>query len=169
MTASTPAFQHFDTDCVHFRLQRHPRFADIDNMATTATALFPWRDDYSVGIPEIDNQHKVLLRLINDLHAAMIQGNGNAVMAPILDELVGYAGKHFAHEERMLTTRRYSGFIAHQTEHRRLTQEVKELHDKFRTGNLRITLEVMQFLKDWLKNHILGWDRRYGRELASLS
>jgi hypothetical protein len=57
-------------------------------MTAKVTEIFPWQDAYSVGIPEIDAQHKQLIRLINDLHAAMLQGKGAAALDRVLSELV---------------------------------------------------------------------------------
>ena len=81
--------------------------------ATAPAPIFPWKDAYSVRIPEIDAQHKILIRLINELHAAMLCGQAAGAMAGIMDELVRYTDIHFRHEEALLERRRYSGLAAH--------------------------------------------------------
>jgi hemerythrin len=80
---------------------------------TTANQIFPWREAYSVRIPQIDAQHQQLVGLVNELHAAMLQGNGNDALGRILSELVRYAGSHFSYEEAMLQQRGYSSLTAH--------------------------------------------------------
>jgi len=136
-------------------------------MATTTTTnvIFPWLDKYSVGIPQIDAQHQGLIRLINDLHAAMSAGHGKQSVGKILDELIRYTEQHFSYEENMLKVRTYSKLATHQAEHKKLTGQVLELREKFKAGALTLTMEVMQFLKNWLANHIMGHDQQYAAEL----
>jgi hemerythrin len=131
-----------------------------------STQIFPWREQYSVHIPQIDGQHQQLVALINDLHAAMLQGNGNQALGRILTELVRYAESHFAYEEALLQQRGYSGLAAHRGEHRLLSGQIRELQEQFRAGKLLMTIQVMTFLKEWLANHILTRDMQYARELA---
>src|SRR3954471_17922288 len=101
-------------------------------MTTTAAELFPWKEAYSVRIPQIDAQHKQLIRLINSLHAAMLQGKGAGVLDRILGELVHYTESHFAFEESMLQQRGYKDLASHQAEHRSLSKQVAELRDRVR-------------------------------------
>jgi hemerythrin len=135
-------------------------------MCTSVTQIFPWREDYSVHIPQIDGQHQQLVAIINELHAAMLQGTANAALGRILDELVRYAQSHFAYEEAMLQQRGYSSLTVHRAEHQKLTQQVADLKERFRAGKLTLSVQVMQFLKEWLANHILTRDMQYAKELA---
>ena len=135
--------------------------------STTTHVIFPWLEKYSVGIEQIDAQHKGLVRLINDLHAAMIAGQGSQNIGKILDELVHYTEEHFSYEENMLRERNFSRLIGHQLEHKRLTGQVVELREKYRNNSITLTMEVMRFLKDWLANHIMGHDQKYAAELRA--
>lgn len=144
--------------------------ADKFLMATATTntnVIFPWTDAYSVGIPQIDTQHKGLIRFINDLHAAMAAGQGKQVVGKILDDLVRYTEVHFAAEEEMLRQKKYSKLPTHHGVHTKLTAEVIELRDKYRANKVTLTLEVMQFLKNWLSNHIMVHDQQYAAELKT--
>jgi hemerythrin-like metal-binding protein len=134
---------------------------------TTTPVLFPWLEKYSVGIPQIDAQHQGLIRLINELHAAMGAGHGREAVGKILDELVRYTEKHFRFEENMLGQKRYTKLTAHQAEHKKLTSQVVELRNKFRDNSVALSLEVFQFLRDWLANHIMGHDQQYAAELKT--
>jgi hemerythrin len=96
----------------------------------------------------------------------MLQGNGNDALGRILSELVRYAGSHFSYEEAMLQQRGYSSLTAHRAEHRLLANQIQDLQAQFQSGKLLMTMQVMQFLKDWLANHILTRDMQYVRELA---
>ena len=144
--------------------------ADIVLMAiatTNANVIFPWSDAYSVGIPQIDTQHKGLIRLINELHASMAAGQGKQTLGRTLDELVHYTESHFSYEEGMLRQKRYSNVSNHQVIHQKLTKEVSDLRDRYRANKLTLTLDVMRFLKSWLSDHILVHDMAYARELKT--
>lgn len=131
--------------------------------AVPTTVIFPWSDAYSVGIPQIDSQHKTMIRLINELHASMAAGQGTQMLARTLDELVRYSESHFTYEETMLRQRGYRHLADHHAVHVKLTREVAELRDRYRINNLTLTLDVMKFLKNWLADHILVHDQAYAR------
>ena len=135
-------------------------------MATaTQIEVFPWNQSYSVGIEQIDTQHKVLVRLINELHASMAAGQGKQALGKILDELVRYTEVHFTFEENMLRAKGYAKLASHHDVHRKLTGEVVELRNKYRANKLTLTLDVMKFLKGWLGDHIMVHDQAYAREI----
>jgi len=142
--------------------------ADKRNMPAT-NELFPWKEAYSVRLPRIDTQHKGLIGLINNLHTAMSEGRARTVLSGILDDLVDYTQRHFAFEESMLRQHGYSALPQHQELHRGLTAQVLELRDKLRAGKMTVTIETMQFLKNWLSSHILSADMAYAREIAAKS
>ena len=124
-------------------------------------ALITWSDQLSVNIKEIDDQHKCLVELVNRLHAAMKAGKGNSVIGPILSDLLSYTSFHFATEEKYFRQYAYPEYRRHKMEHDELTQKTKALNESCAEGKLTITLEVMNFLRDWLRNHILVSDKKY--------
>lgn len=123
--------------------------------------MFEWKPEYSVQIPEIDAQHQRLFALAADLHAAMAEGKGKAVLAQSLAQLVDYTKVHFAAEERFMRQHGYPDTAAHKAQHDQLTAQVLELQNKFRAGNAALTLSLMMFLKNWLERHIAGSDQQY--------
>jgi hemerythrin-like metal-binding protein len=134
-------------------------------MAGAMPDIVPWRAAYSVGIPQIDDQHKGLVRLINNLQHAMMAGTGKSALSSIINDLIRYTEIHFEFEEAMLQQHDYSDLAAHQREHQELTRQVCELRSKLQSGELVITMEVLRFLKNWLTHHILDRDQDYAREL----
>jgi hemerythrin len=130
-------------------------------------ALITWSDDLSVNIGSIDNQHKKLVALVNNLHDAMSTGKGQQALGKILDELIEYTKTHFVTEERLMTAHSYPGYLSHKKEHDGLTQQVLSVHRDFKSGKPVITVEIMRFLKDWLSTHIKGTDQKYGPFLIS--
>lgn len=120
-----------------------------------------WNEELSVDIPEIDEEHKHLIDLINQLHDAMSQGRGKQQLALILNELIDYAKTHFAHEERLMTQANFRGLASHKREHDFFARKIAELRKRFAEGELAITVEVSNFLKDWVIHHVRGVDKSY--------
>ena len=128
-------------------------------------ALLTWDSKYSVNIGEIDAQHRKLFDLVNNLHDAMKSGQGKNVMGKILSELVDYTVYHFRTEEDLFQKHGYPGYLNHKKEHDDLTKQVLDLKGRSDKGEMIVTVEVMNFLKNWLNNHILGTDKKYSQFL----
>ena len=126
-------------------------------------ALIEWTQKLSVGVPEMDEQHKKLVELINRLHEAMRKGEGPSVIKAVLNELVTYIKVHFAAEERMLASREYPGLAAQKRMHKVFTDKVAEMNQKVQSGAMLSSITVSSFLQDWLVNHIQNEDKKYER------
>lgn len=121
-----------------------------------------WTDTLSIRVPEMDNQHRQLVQMLNEFHDAMKAGNGRNTVGPIVTRLINYAKTHLANEEKFLESINYAFINSHKTEHRRLTEQVLDLQAKFNTGDMTVAPKLMNFLRDWLVNHIQKVDRMYG-------
>lgn len=130
-------------------------------------ALLSWKSEYSVNVKEIDAQHRKLVDMINELNEAMAQGKAKDVLGAILDKLVSYTAGHFALEERLLQTHGYDGYQEHKDKHDKMTAKVLDLQRQFNAGQMSMTIEVMNFLKNWLDKHIVGTDMKYSAFLNS--
>jgi len=129
-------------------------------------ALLTWGPMFSVGVKEIDDQHKTLIDLANRLNDQMTSGKGGKeVLDKIFNELVAYTVSHFAMEERLMAKHSYSASDAHKDAHKKLVATVADLKKKHEQGENVLTSQVMTFLRDWLTKHILNTDRAFGREL----
>lgn len=129
-------------------------------------AYLDWTDRLSVNVPTIDEQHQELVRLINKLHDAMTQGQGNTVLGGIVDGLIEYAQIHFRTEERYFEASDYPDVTAHKRLHEDFVAKAMEFKQGFDEGRLMLSLDVMDFLSDWLVKHIQGTDRTYVPFLA---
>jgi hemerythrin len=130
-------------------------------------ALLNWSDEYSVRIKEIDKEHIKLVELINMLHDGMKAGKGKEVMGKILSELVNYTASHFAHEEKLFDKYQYPDTLVHKKQHKDLVTKVLAYKKDYDKGEYLITMDIMNFLKDWLVKHIAGSDKRYTEFLNS--
>jgi hemerythrin len=128
-------------------------------------ALMSWMNTYSVNVVQFDAQHKQLFGLINGLHDAMAKGHGNDVMAKTLDELILYTKSHFQAEEKLLQAKGYPELAAHKAQHDKFTAQIVQFQKDFSEGKLTVTVQLMNFLRDWLVHHILETDKRYGKFL----
>lgn len=123
--------------------------------------LIEWSRSYSVGVTQMDNEHKRLIDIINNLYSAMRGGRSTEAVGSVLDELIEYTKTHFAHEEGLMQQSNYQDYDIQKRSHVELVNQVLEIQKKFRDGTA-LGQEVMTFLKNWLINHIQGLDKKYG-------
>lgn len=124
-------------------------------------ALIQWSPEYSVKVGEIDQQHQKLITMINELNDAMLRGKGKEVLARIIDGLIAYTQAHFSKEELYFDKYKYPDAIAHKEEHKAFVKKVTEFREAFQKNSMNLTINVMDFLSDWLKKHICGTDKKY--------
>jgi hemerythrin-like metal-binding protein len=122
--------------------------------------FMPWTKDLELGIPTIDEQHKKLVAMINSLHRA-VEKNDAAGAKRVLQELIEYTGYHFGTEEKFFDQHGYPETDAHKTIHKKLVDKVLAFKRKFDAGEEFLSQELLNFLKDWLVNHIGFTDRKY--------
>jgi hemerythrin-like metal-binding protein len=120
-----------------------------------------WNDEFSVKVTKIDNQHKKLVDYLNQLHDAMMKGQSKDTIGPILDSLKDYTIEHFKTEEDYFKQFNYQEAPIHIIEHNKFVEKVGKFKADFDAGNATLSIELMNFLKDWLVNHIKGSDQRY--------
>lgn len=121
-----------------------------------------WDASYTVGVDKYDTAHKVLFKMINDLADAMQQKKSKDAVGRVLVGLAEYTTNHFAEEERDFDQTKYPEVTQHKALHKKLLDQVTELIGKFNAGETLIAQDVINFLNDWLINHIKGVDMRYG-------
>lgn len=125
------------------------------------TVFFPWRKEYELGIKEIDKQHRSLVDIINELYDAFIENKHKQKLAAIIQELNDYVDVHFSTEEKYFEKFGYSGKDEHIQEHNTFRQKVNEFQKEHSKGKASLTFQILNFLRDWLSEHILGTDQQY--------
>ena len=138
-------------------------------MTTAAADLFHWSDDFNVDIQEVDEQHKVLVDLLNQLHHAIVERRGKIASQEILNQLADYTRTHFLLEESLMRVLHYPGLEIHKQQHEDLIQQIHELQRKIDEEGATITFELLHFLKMWLIQHINESDKRFGDFFAKSS
>ncbi|WP_210396335.1 bacteriohemerythrin [Motiliproteus sediminis] len=118
-----------------------------------------WRDEYAMGDAEVDAQHRKLFALLDQLYEAVCVGEGQDAVGGVLEELLAYTREHFHQEEVVMREIQYPGLEQHQREHEKLMAEVRHQLETFRRGERIVSIELLEFMNNWLGNHILKSDR----------
>lgn len=126
-----------------------------------AAVFFPWTDALSVRVAKIDNQHKYLVTTVNTLYREMIDKKGLGAQRKTIEEMVEYAATHFALEEQLMEKFGFEGRSEHKKAHDAFRAKAAELREKSQEKEFVTTIEIVNFLKDWLQKHIGGVDRQY--------
>lgn len=130
-------------------------------------SLFKWDESYSVKNKEIDNQHKKLGEIINELYDAMHEGNSRQELCSIFRSLIENTRTHFSFEEKFMENLNFENLSEHKKEHIRLEQKAKEYYYLYESKRIALTIEFMEFLLDWLLEHIISEDKEYAKLLSA--
>lgn len=120
-----------------------------------------WNELLVTNIESFDEDHRQLVALLNKAYDDFILGSPNESVADILNEMLCYAGHHFAAEETWMQQHCYPGLEAHRLEHESFGKSVQVLQDGYERGKQHISLDVLQFLKYWIRKHLLESDADY--------
>ena len=119
-----------------------------------------WNAQLDIGLDEINRQHRTLLHLINELYYLLKHNYGLPSIKRVVQGLIDYTANHFAYEEILFEQIGYEQTSHHVAAHQQLVKEVLEFQSRVERGE-DIGDELMTFLKNWLKNHIMKEDKAY--------
>jgi len=126
-------------------------------------ALIKWRDSYSVGVDKFDQEHMVLVELINEMFTIVRDKEGDvAVLTDAVEKLVDYTRIHFTDEEEALEKVNYPKLEEHKEIHTNLLEQVVDFQKQVEDEGKDLRMDLYKFLRDWLINHILDEDMKYG-------
>ena len=131
----------------------------------SAKQFVEWKDEYSVGLESIDNQHKKLLNLINQLQTAVDFSTGEEFEREALDALVDYTKTHFSYEESLMKDNGYPDYEPHKAQHEKMIKHVEDVLTEYEKDQDTAMSNATAFLKDWLITHINGTDKQYSEFL----
>ena len=127
-----------------------------------------WGDVLSIGIDEIDEDHRKLVNIFNILNHSVKEGASPEYLAAVLEELINCTVWHFSHEERLMLKYGYEGTEEHKAEHQELIKSVKELQQKILQADKLVADEDIESLERWLTGHIFSADMKFGSYLAQV-
>lgn len=135
-------------------------------------AFFEWQESYSVGIAEIDEQHRQLIHLVNMLHGTTRRSEQLATLESVLDEfdvlfsvlnqLVDCTFYHFQAEAWLMAEHGFPEFETHRGEHARFGERIRGFQDTLAKSKTRLAPDVVEFIRDWWHTHALCSDKKCG-------
>jgi hemerythrin len=136
-----------------------------DKEMSVGLRFMRWMDLYATGIAKIDYQHETLTDLLNALNEAHRAGKPRDVLLFRLDQLIESVHAHFTDEEALMQEKGYPDFDLHKAEHDFLLAQVLNFREEFAADKVGFSESMMDYLRDWLRDHILISDRRMARFL----
>jgi len=128
-------------------------------------AYFEWGEDMAIDHGPIDRDHQHLVDLVNQLHTATSQGQGQTVVAAILQDLLAYTQDHLRREEAEMAAAHYPDLAAHQKTHQRFMDGLEDLRHRYEAGSITVAAQLSALLRDWLSLHIRRSDKDLRRHL----
>lgn len=124
-----------------------------------------WDASYSTGIDLYDEQHKRLFQMINDLHDGIRAKKGRDALGEALSGLEEYTKTHFGAEEKVMSATSYPGFANHKKQHDDFVSQIRDVRFRHDNNEPVMSVELIGFLVQWLKDHIFKVDHEYGPHL----
>ncbi len=126
---------------------------------------FSWNPQYNVGISKIDEQHQNLVKMINEFYVNLTTKPKKENMSKLIKGLKDYTVYHFQTEENLMTLYHFDGMVGHKKEHQEFINQINDYYERFINDQLIISIEITNFLRDWLIRHINGSDQLFGEFL----
>lgn len=128
--------------------------------------MIQWKDEFSVGIPKMDEQHKQLFEIAWKIHDMLNDDIGYSdkydKIVSVINELRDYAKYHFEEEEKYLTEKEYNGMFLQKVEHDKFNQKMLEIDLEHVDDNQeKYIQELLDFTLTWIVDHILDVDKGY--------
>lgn len=128
--------------------------------------LIEWKDEYSVGVPDVDEEHRGLIELINELYDTARAGERGAEISEFLGEIYVRIASHFALEELLMRERQYDEYEDHKSDHEKLLEEIRDIMDEYDDGKLLDADALTRRLDAWFSEHFRTKDSRLHRRLG---
>jgi hemerythrin len=138
------------------------------DMLKPYTNLVTWSATYSVGIKLIDDQHKELFNLVNDMYNHVNNDDEEAERAyfqGVIKQVADYVKKHFATEETIMKRTKFQGYAGHKKAHDSFILNVVDIIEKFNEGKRVPLISLTHFIKDWILTHIAIMDKQHFERL----
>lgn len=131
-------------------------------------SLIEWKDEFEIGIPSVDHEHRALIQVINELHGKLAGNPNKETVAEFLGEIHALISAHFALEEQEMREMGYDELGEHKEEHEELLDEIRDIMDELdrdRTG--KYENDLGERLNEWFTAHFRTRDARLHRFLKS--
>jgi hemerythrin len=121
--------------------------------------LIRWKKEYSIGVKKLDNQHKKILKIVNDNMERQFSTQNEREMEEILEDLQNYIKEHFKTEEEYMLKHHYSGYEEQRKEHNQFVDRLFEAQKEYLKYGRVTSINIFNFVWDWFSHHILILDK----------
>ncbi len=128
---------------------------------TESASIIQWDSSFNVGVTDIDQQHQMLISMINELNNGVTQAKSREELGKTIDGLASYAANHFATEEALFSKYDFPWAPTHKADHALFNLKVTGYKNDIKAGKIETTAEAVKFMSDWLKAHIQTKDKAY--------
>jgi hemerythrin len=128
---------------------------------------FRWTKAIAMFVPELDEEHRTIFRTAGELQQAILEGAALVQVEEILHRLIAHAEEHFAHEERLMRSFHYPIFEWHRLQHETVRKRLKHFVPLIENGDQDAPTLLVEFLHQWLTNHLGLADRMMGAFLRN--
>jgi hemerythrin len=142
-------------------------------MTDSVTPLLVWNDSYATGVEEIDEQHMILVHTLNEASEKLARDSDIETLEQITQDLLSYALYHFETEEELMQEYGYNETETeteaqeHLLQHRSFSAKVVAVREGISSGTPIEPADLLEFLNNWLVNHILKTDMKLGAFIKS--
>lgn len=129
--------------------------------------LIAWRPEFETGIADVDHEHRELVDLINELHAALEAGASKDEVAKFLGEVFARISAHFALEETIMRKHRYDEYVEHKVDHEKLLDDIRDIMDAHAADAYFDYRDALaSAVRDWFVEHFKTKDARLHKKLG---
>ncbi len=128
--------------------------------------LIQWKNEYTIGVPEVDAEHRELIALINAAHEEMLRDGSPDSVTRFLGEIHTRIAAHFALEEKVMRAEKYDQLSQHKADHERLLDDIRDIMDAYDDGRLYDEPQFAQALSAWFVGHFSSHDARLHKHLG---
>ena len=121
--------------------------------------LIQWKKEYSIGVKKLDNQHKKILKIVNQNMERQFSTQNEREMEEILEDLQNYIKEHFKTEEEYMLKHHYSGYEEQRKEHNQFVDRLFEAQKEYLKYGRVTSINIFNFVWDWFSHHILILDK----------
>ena len=120
-----------------------------------------WKDEYDIGILEIDEQHRELFKMVNNIKKSILKGvSPQQIIKTVFTDIVDYTQKHFTSEEALMKKMHFPGIDIQKRQHKQLITDIVRKLKEMKAGTQHNPIIMYTFLNQWLLNHIITEDQK---------
>jgi hemerythrin len=125
-----------------------------------------WKNEFRLGVPEMDAEHEKLINLAGNLREAFYRNEDSGTVGKIIDDILHFALTHFHNEEAFMKTIQFPGYSSHKEQHKALAMRILKLREEHETDTGDVSVDVLDLIHDWLIDHFQAADRQYAAFLT---